>query len=329
MTHLGSRLSALLDGQLPPAAAERALGHVAACAECAEELAAARATRRALAAAMDVPVAPGLEARLLSLRCSDRERPAARDERWTMTLPGDDGMPSGRLRGDVVRARTGVGLLALSGVGVSAVLGVLLVLGEQPEVTPDGHLASALSVLGQAPTAPPAVSSTGVAAAGADVPGNLRGTRTDWPSGIDPTAPGAGDAVVGWLREGGWAAPTALPDGYRVTGLRAGVDGPGSLELSLVGPDGLVVVTEREGRLDDDAVAHLPVEQLGDHTVHVLSTAPWHGVWQQGDAVVDVVTGARHGAPDLVAAYPSDDYDDGVGARLTRGWATLAGAWTP
>ncbi|WP_162177339.1 zf-HC2 domain-containing protein, partial [Actinotalea ferrariae] len=41
--HLGSRLSALVDGQLPPAAAERALEHVATCPACADELRAARA----------------------------------------------------------------------------------------------------------------------------------------------------------------------------------------------------------------------------------------------------------------------------------------------
>ncbi|WP_211254588.1 zf-HC2 domain-containing protein, partial [Cellulomonas cellasea] len=35
MSHLGSRISALADGQLAPAAAERALAHVATCPQCA------------------------------------------------------------------------------------------------------------------------------------------------------------------------------------------------------------------------------------------------------------------------------------------------------
>ena len=58
MTHLGSRLSALVDGQLSPAESERALEHVAGCPRCTEELAAARAARRALSAAAHVEPAP-------------------------------------------------------------------------------------------------------------------------------------------------------------------------------------------------------------------------------------------------------------------------------
>ncbi|MFS0705380.1 zf-HC2 domain-containing protein, partial [Cellulomonas sp. 179-A 9B4 NHS] len=40
MTHLGSWISALVDGQLDAAATERALAHVAGCRRCADELAA-------------------------------------------------------------------------------------------------------------------------------------------------------------------------------------------------------------------------------------------------------------------------------------------------
>src|SRR5690606_23106913 len=65
--HLGTWISALADGQLDPEARERALGHVAGCPSCAEELAAVRAARRALADAGDVPVAPDLTGRLLAL----------------------------------------------------------------------------------------------------------------------------------------------------------------------------------------------------------------------------------------------------------------------
>ena len=52
--HLGTQLSALADGQLGPAATERAMAHVAGCAECAAGLAAARESRRALSAAFEV-----------------------------------------------------------------------------------------------------------------------------------------------------------------------------------------------------------------------------------------------------------------------------------
>lgn len=321
--HLGSQLSALVDGQLSPAAADRALAHVAGCAECTQELAAARAARRALAAAMDVPVAPELTARLLALgstRCgpvADR-RP---DDRRSVPLPGegDDRLPGHALRGDVVRRHTGLGILALSGVGVGAAFGVLLVLGEQPEVTPPGHTAHVLTVLGQAATAPPTAEPT---AGTVDVAASA--------SGPDLSAPDADAAVLAWLADHGWAAPTALPDGYEVTAVRPGVDGPGSLEVDLVGPErSLFVVTQREGRLDVDAVGAAPVVQMGDHDVRVLSTAPWHGVWQQGDVVVDLVTTRPDVAVELVAAHPVHPYPDGLGGRISRGWTTIAGAWSP
>ena len=44
--HLGDRLSALLDGELAPADAEAARGHLAACGWCSEELALAGEARR-------------------------------------------------------------------------------------------------------------------------------------------------------------------------------------------------------------------------------------------------------------------------------------------
>ncbi|GIG36390.1 zf-HC2 domain-containing protein [Cellulomonas pakistanensis] len=65
--HLGDRVSALVDGQLAPAAAERALAHVAGCPRCAADLAAARAARRVLSGCDDVRPAGDLTARLLAL----------------------------------------------------------------------------------------------------------------------------------------------------------------------------------------------------------------------------------------------------------------------
>ena len=50
MTHLGDRVSALVDGELGHEARERALAHVAHCADCRAELAAERAVKGLLAA---------------------------------------------------------------------------------------------------------------------------------------------------------------------------------------------------------------------------------------------------------------------------------------
>lgn len=65
--HLGPRVSALADGQLPPAEREQALAHVAGCRVCAEQLAAERAARQALADAGAVAPSDDLTARLLSV----------------------------------------------------------------------------------------------------------------------------------------------------------------------------------------------------------------------------------------------------------------------
>jgi len=55
MTHLGESLTALLDGALPPAERERALAHLAGCAECR---AAEARLRAALAALSSLPAPP-------------------------------------------------------------------------------------------------------------------------------------------------------------------------------------------------------------------------------------------------------------------------------
>jgi len=57
MSHLGERISALVDGQLAPAEAERANGHLAACRECRAAAGAERLTKQRLRSLPDV--APG------------------------------------------------------------------------------------------------------------------------------------------------------------------------------------------------------------------------------------------------------------------------------
>ena len=101
MTHLGSWLSALADGQLPPDETERALVHVVGCPRCTAELATARATRRVLSNTAAEPLEPasGLTARLLSLA------PEGLPGRWSRpdpfaaaaSLPGRSAGMSGQL----------------------------------------------------------------------------------------------------------------------------------------------------------------------------------------------------------------------------------------
>ena len=51
MTHLGPRISALVDGELGHEARDRALAHVAHCPTCRESLESERAVKDLLAAA--------------------------------------------------------------------------------------------------------------------------------------------------------------------------------------------------------------------------------------------------------------------------------------
>lgn len=328
MTHLGTQISALADGRLTGAARERALCHVAACAACADELAATRAARRALAAAADVPPAPDLTPRLLALGALAPCRPAGEPQapagsarsRLARSAGGTPlgggpvlgealGLGSGRFGGSVLDAATAGGRrppvrsAAVLTVGV-AVVGLFL-LGEVRDVTPDSHPAADLALLAAAGAqggASPALATT--AGAAGEVAVDARGTSVDdvWPGG-------------------------QLPDGYVVVATASSATWT---ELDLDGPAGPVVVLRQPGRLRADVVADVPTLAIGEHEVHVLSDAPWHVVWQSGDAVVGVVAAHRSSAVDeVVAAYPQEQVDDGIGARMSRGWQSVVGAWAP
>jgi anti-sigma factor RsiW len=310
VTHLGSRLSALVDGQLSPAESERALEHVAGCPRCEEELAAARAARRALSSAAPVEPAPDLAARLLALSAQipsaaddPLRRPPAPSAPWAEPVPLPRGAWSGELRGGALRRRV-VGLV-VGGVGVAAV--GLFVLGESPVVTPNLHRSDPLSVLAQAAPAAAGAMSVG-GAAGA--------TREE----------DAGESTLAVLAAQGWTCPTTLPPGFRVVDVRDD-SAAGLLEIDLAAPGGEVVVREQAGVLDTAALAGGEAWDVDGRSVHVLSDEPWHVVWQSGDTVIDVVADTEQETlAALVAAFPARDYDAGVPARISRGWTTMTGA---
>jgi hypothetical protein len=332
VSHLGSRVSALVDGQLSPADTERALAHVAACPPCADELAAARQARRALSVADDVAPAPELTARLLALASEPSLSPlppvpGARPDRRRPVVPlGESAfaVPAKALSGDLVARRRldGRALLgALTGAGV--VVSALLVLGEQPRVAPPTHPADALTALGRAPQEAPVPHGS--------AEGQIRATLAATGSVGDRSGTAAEGlteaAVLDWVRGQGWTGPQQLPAGYDVTAVRlTGEDGE-SLEVDLTGPHGRVVLTEQRGVLDVAALG--PVEQrtIEGRTLYVVSRHPWHAVWQADDTVVSIVSEAPEDrVVDVVEAFPVAGYDDGIPARLTRGWDTVTGA---
>ena len=298
---LGTRVTALADGQLGPAATERALAHVAGCAPCAAELAAARAVRATLRAsdgAGDAGVRPSdeLVQRLLAL-------PAARDMTRPAALGSGPALPSAA--SPAWRPSGGAAALLVSGAAGVLGIGVLAVLGSAVDVTPARHPAAALAVLSAHP-----------------------GPTDEQLLTVE--APGSSTAeALAWLEDHGWASPAALPADVQLAGLEV-LGGGEAVELELQTSTGTVVVVQRHGRLDPAVLRAADAVDVDGVVVHVLSSEPWHGVWQCGDTVVDVVAQVPSDAlGDLISAYPATEYDDGVPARIARGWNTLVGAWSP
>ncbi|WNB85005.1 zf-HC2 domain-containing protein [Cellulomonas sp. ATA003] len=332
MSHLGTWVSALVDGQLSPAETERALAHVAACPACADEVAAARQARRVLSVTRDVAPDPALTARLLALAADAQPptTPRSRERHRPVVPLGESAysLPARALSGDLGRRRSPRRTLvgALAGVGVF--VGVLFVAGDRPAVVPATHPAAALTALGRAPQEAPVhrgVAERQLMATIATTSGVSSGTAAaDAGRSTDET-------VLAWMRAQGWSCPDTLPPGYDVTAVRLGGDAAAPvLEVDLAGPYGRAVLTEQHGRLD---VASLgPVEEvtIDGRTLYVLSRHPWHAVWQSDDTVVTIVSEAPpEEAVAVVQHFPVQGYDDGLPARLTRGWDTVTGAIAP
>ena len=70
MTHLGQRLSALIDCELDLDERERVFMHMARCGSCRDEVAALRMLKRRMNALGEAAAGAGLTGRLMSLRDS-------------------------------------------------------------------------------------------------------------------------------------------------------------------------------------------------------------------------------------------------------------------
>ena len=120
--HLGSRVSALLDGQLPPAEAERAWAHVHACHAC-----------------RDLVEREGwVKTRLAGLTWGE---PATPDHLKGSLLGSPQSPPPMILAGapfasDSGRLRRNIGLVAMGGSAVGAAFVGVLALGVAPADTP-------------------------------------------------------------------------------------------------------------------------------------------------------------------------------------------------
>jgi anti-sigma factor RsiW len=109
MTHLGQRLSALIDGELAGAERDRVLVHLARCEPCRADAIALRTLKRRMSALGETAADASLTHRLIHLaRPEELFRPAGRPDappRW----PGTGDPLPGRARSGVPgRARSGV-----------------------------------------------------------------------------------------------------------------------------------------------------------------------------------------------------------------------------
>ncbi|MCL2090738.1 MAG: zf-HC2 domain-containing protein [Micrococcales bacterium] len=196
--HLGSRLSALADGQLSAAETDDALVHVAACPRCADELRAARAAHDLLVATAwtTPPPDPALTSRLLAMRAAPPVRPGDPFAGQTQAVRLSTGPWGGLPGGAPVWA---AGSLA----GLALVVTVLFLLGARPDVVPVDHSGVPLVLLGDAQPVAALVDLDGLRADGWTVPDPLPSGWTVTAAGvsagvleIDLTGPGGAVVVV-------------------------------------------------------------------------------------------------------------------------------------
>jgi anti-sigma factor RsiW len=92
VTHLGQRLSALIDGELSGSERERVLLHITRCGSCQDEVAALRTLKRRMNALGEAAAGAGLTGRLMGLREEAMGGPPIAETAWAQ--PADWEFPS-------------------------------------------------------------------------------------------------------------------------------------------------------------------------------------------------------------------------------------------
>jgi Putative zinc-finger len=165
MSHLGQRISALIDGELSDSERDRVLTHIAGCDECRQEAVALRALKQRMHSLGEAMADAALTGRLMAMAMPPDGRP------WTARPPW-------RTRGVFPAARmltAGILASAVAGLGAAAFFAG----GEQPapgpKVTPavDTFLVQHAIVTGDLPVTPaigPAGSSASPSSSGTAAP---------------------------------------------------------------------------------------------------------------------------------------------------------------
>jgi anti-sigma factor RsiW len=136
MSHLGHRLSALIDGELDGAERDRVLVHLAGCEPCRGEAAALRTLKRRMSALGEAAADAGLTRRLMGL--GQPGNPFAPGPAWPVSCPAAGTRLPGRSSRDVRPAwyvALGVSAVFLTSVGTAAFMAGGAAAPE-PRVTP-------------------------------------------------------------------------------------------------------------------------------------------------------------------------------------------------
>jgi hypothetical protein len=196
MSHLGQRISALIDGELSDSERDRVLAHIAGCDECRQEAVALRALKQRMHSLGEAMVDAALTGRLMAMAMPSDGRP------WTARAPW-------RPRGAFPAARMlTVGILASTVAGLGAA--AFFVGGEQqtpgPKVTPavDTFLVQHAIVTGDLPVAPLTAGTAGSPGSTAPAPGaaasrpgcRLAASPPRPPRAPRPVRPAAGSPVA-------------------------------------------------------------------------------------------------------------------------------------
>lgn len=164
MSHLGQRISALIDGELSDSERDRVLAHIAGCDECRQEAVALRALKQRMHSLGEAMVDAALTGRLMAMAMPSDGRP------WTARAPW-------RPRATFPAARMlTAGILASTVAGLGAA--AFFAGGEQqapgPKVTPavDTFLVQHAIVTGDLPVTPLTGGTAGSPGSTAPAPGS-------------------------------------------------------------------------------------------------------------------------------------------------------------
>jgi hypothetical protein len=197
MSHLGERLSALIDGELADTERDRVLAHLAGCDACRQDAIALRALKQRMHSLGEAMVDAALTGRLMAVGRPGEQSPWPARARWRPRT----GYSATRL------LTAGILASAVAGLGATA----FVIGGPQqtpgPKVTPavDTFLVQHASVTGDLPVAP----STGGPASGQPAGTSSPGTSSPGTSSASTGSASAGSATIRSASTGPAVTPAA------------------------------------------------------------------------------------------------------------------------